>query len=50
MRVAHDAAAFDIAVLFKETLDFSFAEPRCDTGDEKVGALVGGFILSLIHI
>lgn len=42
MRVAHDLALLDVAVLGEESGDFILAELGVDAGDEQVGARVDG--------
>lgn len=47
MRILHDLALLNLAVLLKEARDLSFLETRMDTSDEKIGARVDGAIIIL---
>lgn len=46
VRVAHDVALLDLAILLEQTCDFLLAQTGMDTGDEEVGARVAAAILS----
>ena len=50
VRVAHDAASFDIAVLLEQAADLLLGQAGVDTGDEKVGTRVGGFFFVLTDL
>lgn len=45
VRIGHDGAVLDIAVLFEEAADVGFGQTRMDTGDEEVGPRVEGTLL-----
>jgi hypothetical protein len=45
VRVEHDGAVLDIAVLLKETRNVGLGQTRMDTSHEKVGAGVLGALL-----
>lgn len=47
VRVAHDVALLDLAVLLKETCDLLLAERGVDAGDEQVGARVAALVVLL---
>lgn len=44
VRVAHDAAGLDVAVLFKQTADLILGQTGVNTSDEKVGTRVDGLL------
>lgn len=50
VRVAHDAASVDIAVLLEKTADLLLGQTGVDAGNEKVGARVGGFFFVLTDL
>lgn len=49
VRVDHDRAVLDIAVLLEEAADVGFGEARVDAGDEQVGSGVLGALLVVIQ-
>lgn len=48
MRVAHDVALFDLAVLLEETRDLILAEGGMNARDEEVGARVAAVIIIVV--
>jgi hypothetical protein len=47
VRIAHNVALLDLAILLEQTRDLFLGERRVDAGDEEVGALVAALILLL---
>jgi hypothetical protein len=50
VRIAHDAAGFDIAVLLEQAADLLLGQTGVDASNEKVGARVGSFFLVLTDL
>jgi hypothetical protein len=48
VRVAHDVALLNLAVLLEETRNLFFAERWVDAGDEEVGARVAALIVFVV--
>lgn len=50
VRIAHDAAGLDIAVLLEQAADLLLGQTGVNAGNEKVGARVGGFFFVLTDL
>jgi hypothetical protein len=50
VRIAHDAASFDITVLLEQATDFLLGQTGVNAGNEKVGARVGSFFFVLTDL
>lgn len=50
VRIAHDAASFDITVLLEQATDFLLGQTRVNAGNKKVGARVGSFFFVLADL
>lgn len=50
VRVAHDAASIDIAVLLEKAADFLLGQTGVNASNEKVGARVGSFFFVLADL
>ena len=50
MRIEHDGAVFDFAVLFEHAGDFAFVEAGMDAGDEEVGTRIDcTIVVAIFH-
>jgi hypothetical protein len=45
VRIAHDVALLDLAILLEETSNLFFGQRGVDTSDEQVGSLVAALLL-----